>query len=30
LLGEHNEEILIELLDYSPEAVQELRDQGTI
>jgi len=30
LLGEHNEEILVELLDYSPEAVQELREQGTI
>ena len=30
LLGEHNEEILVELLDFSPEAVQELREQGTI
>jgi len=30
LLGEHKEEILVELLDYSPAAVQELREQGVI
>ena len=30
LLGEHNDEILVDLLDYSPAAVQELREQGVI
>jgi len=30
LLGEHNQEILIELLDYSPEEVQGLREQNVI
>ena len=30
LLGEHNEEVLTTLLDYSPEAVASLRDKGAI
>ena len=30
LLGEHTEEVLTSLLDYSPEIVASLRDKGTI
>jgi len=30
LLGEHNKEILVELLDYTPEDVKALREQGVI
>jgi crotonobetainyl-CoA:carnitine CoA-transferase CaiB-like acyl-CoA transferase len=30
LLGEHNEEVLVELLDYSPQEVAELRELGAI
>ena len=30
LLGEHTEEVLTGLLDYSPEGVASLRDQGAI
>jgi formyl-CoA transferase len=30
LLGEHTEEVLTELLDYSPEDVASLRDKGAI
>jgi crotonobetainyl-CoA:carnitine CoA-transferase CaiB-like acyl-CoA transferase len=30
LLGEHNEQILTELLDYSAEEVASLRDRGAI
>jgi crotonobetainyl-CoA:carnitine CoA-transferase CaiB-like acyl-CoA transferase len=30
LLGEHTEEVLTTVLDYSPEAVATLRDKGAI
>ena len=30
LLGEHNEEILVDLLEYTPEDVQAFREQGVI
>ena len=30
LLGQHNEEILTSLLEYSPEDVAALRDEGVI
>jgi crotonobetainyl-CoA:carnitine CoA-transferase CaiB-like acyl-CoA transferase len=30
LLGEHNDEILVDLLDYTPESLQALREQGII
>ena len=30
LLGEHNDEILLDLLNYSLESVQALREQGII
>jgi crotonobetainyl-CoA:carnitine CoA-transferase CaiB-like acyl-CoA transferase len=30
LLGEHTDEVLSELLEYSPEEVQELHERGAI
>jgi crotonobetainyl-CoA:carnitine CoA-transferase CaiB-like acyl-CoA transferase len=30
LLGEHTDEVLLELLDYSPEEVQELHTRGVV
>jgi crotonobetainyl-CoA:carnitine CoA-transferase CaiB-like acyl-CoA transferase len=30
LLGEHTEEVLVELLEYSPQEVQQLHDEGVV